>query len=338
MLLFSGWLEGRSMQLAIEVSDERLEDHYIYLYKLGGTCIDSARIFNSQCQFYLHDSITIGYEFTLDKDDFINRRLSFLVENDFHNIYLYKDENDSWDLIIDSNLDKEFKSKKDSIIVNFLEFFRSSDESSCDYLNIVFRIFSESFQQNRNIGIYLTYLLWEEIELLIRHNKKCNINSIQEYQINVGKLLKDSIDNDIDRLKSAFSMLEGDTIEDFTFSDRSGNLISTLEFRGQLFILYFNANWCLDARKTDDEFEYLYKQKEKYKPFNLVSIEADAFKYYDYTTAYSWIQGYLQNYQQKIFIDNIYRITGYPTIFVINSKGIIIKRNPSMEEILSQLK
>ena len=224
LLLFTEGLQGKNMLISIQVSDAKLDEHYIYLYKLGGNCIDSAKVFNSQCQFNFQKGLTVGYEITFAKDEFYSRRLSFLIESDTHNIYLYRDRNESWHLDIDSNLDKEFMSIKDSIITNFLEFFRSSDGLSCSYLNTVYKIFIESMERNRNMGIYLTFILWEEIELLIRDNKNCNKKYIEDYQINVGKILKDSVDNDINRLESAFNMLEGDGMEDFVFIDKAGNI------------------------------------------------------------------------------------------------------------------
>jgi len=324
-------------KVTINISVEELfglDHQYIYLYNLGGNLIDSALISGGTGVLHNEIGISSAYELTTEKGVFHRFMLSFLVDKPVHNIKLFKNERNVWALSIDSKLHKSFEYSRDLIYKEFLAYLRNKEGDYCEHYLKVYNTLMLEFSKNSKLGIALAYLFWDEIEMLILEID-CEYEELKTLQ----KEVRDSIHlfwpkpYQQKRLKQSFTMLEGDICEDFLFSTKNKSENSLLNFRGEYLIIYFCSPSCHICDAAHQDFADHFKEKNKFKPFNLLYIELDEFRLPSNLSDQISIRGIIPFEEELERVRSIYRIIGVPFILLIDPEGYIVKRHSSSEEI-----
>jgi len=332
--LFANIICAEKVTINISVEGFELDGSYIYLYNLGGNLIDSALISGGTGVFHDEIGISSAYELTTEKEVFHRFMLSFLVDKPVHNIKLFKNERNVWAVSVDFELHKSFEYSRDLIFKEFLAYFRNKEGDYCEHYLKVYNTLMLEFSKNSKFGIALAYLFWHEIEMLIREID-CEYEELKTLQ----KEVRDSIHSfwpkpyQQKRLKQSFTMLEGDICEDFLFSTKNKSENSLLNFRGEYLIIYFCSPFCRICDAAHQDFADHFKEKNKFKPFNLLYIEMDEFKLPSNLSHQISIRGIIPFEEEIERVRSIYRIIGVPFILLINPEGYIVKRHSSPEEI-----
>jgi thiol-disulfide isomerase/thioredoxin len=112
---------------------------------------------------------------------------------------------------------------------------------------------------------------------------------------------------------------------EFTLPDTTGKFWQLTDFTGKYILLDFWATWCVPCVKTMKQFpEFYEKHKEN---LEIVSISVDKniepVKKLISKNGYSWV--FLHNGISQEILSS-YFIIGYPTYFLIDKKGNLIKR------------
>jgi thiol-disulfide isomerase/thioredoxin len=200
----------------------------------------------------------------------------------------------------------------------------------------VVQILNDAYSDDVEMGVFLSYVFGEEIEMLVREHT-CDYELLKTFQRTIRNAITTNSSYGLCNLHEPFTMLEGDVIEDFTFINKQNTETSTFDLRGKYLIVYFSATWCLPCEKLNKDFEEMIRKLESLNPFSLVTIDADYFGYQYFMNEHPWIQGYFQNDSERKRINKVYRITGYPTIFLIDQDGVIIKRHAKLPELYDEL-
>jgi len=109
-------------------------------------------------------------------------------------------------------------------------------------------------------------------------------------------------------------MLEGDMCEDFLFSTKNKSENSLLNFRGEYLIIYFCNPICHICDAAHQDFADHFKEKNKFKPFNLLYIELDEFRLPSNLSDQISIRGIIPFEEELERVRSIYRIIGVPFI------------------------
>lgn len=134
---------------------------------------------------------------------------------------------------------------------------------------------------------------------------------------------------------------------EFEFATLDGKKTKLSDYKGKVILLDFWGTWCApcvaeipNLKKVYDEF--------KNKNFEMISISSDAFikqfdkdKLREFTQnkKMDWIQ-VLDDVDQRIH--KLYKINSWPSLFLINEKGVVIKtsadlRGPMLENSLKDV-
>jgi thiol-disulfide isomerase/thioredoxin len=332
--LFANVICAEKVTINIYVEGFELDHKYIYLYNLGGHLVDSALITGGTGVFHDEIEIPSAYELATEKEVFHRFMRSFWVDKPIHNTKLFKNERNAWAVSIDSELHKSFEHSRDLIFKEFLAYFRNKDGNYCEHYSKIYNTLMLEFSKNSKFGISLVYLFWDEIERLIQEID-CEYEELKTLQ----KEVRDSIHlfwpkpYQQKRLKQSFTMLEGDMCEDFLFSTKNQPDNSLLNFTGEYLIIYFCASWCYGCDAAQQDFADHFKEKNKFKPFNLLYIKMDEFELPLHSSDQLSIRGIIPFEEERERVKSIYRITSYPFILLIDPEGYIIKRHSSPKEI-----
>jgi peroxiredoxin len=143
----------------------------------------------------------------------------------------------------------------------------------------------------------------------------------------------------IAKINGAKSAQVGTLAKNFNQESSSGTVINLESYKGNIVLLDFWASWCAPCRKEHPNLIKIYDQF-KDKKFTILSISLDSEKE-NWLTAISkdkltWTQiSDLKGQQNDIAIQ--YGVQSVPANFLIDSKGIIIGKNLTTEELKEKL-
>lgn len=128
--------------------------------------------------------------------------------------------------------------------------------------------------------------------------------------------------------------VSGKPVPGFSYPDTTGKLISLSDFKGKWVLLdfwYVDCPWC---RKLTPHMIDIYNDWNKSKNFEIISISVDKPK--DYTR---WKQAivddkspWTQVLDSTKTYPNVYGITGYPTLILVDPKGNGVKKIVGYQE------
>jgi peroxiredoxin len=128
-------------------------------------------------------------------------------------------------------------------------------------------------------------------------------------------------------LKALRSIGTGKTAPDIEAADVDGHVFKLSDYRGKVVVLSFSGSWCGPCRaQYPHERELVSRLKDR--PFALLSVNTDEKETLSKAIAAGeitwkcWWDGGLMGPICKAW--NVY---GYPTVFVIDAKGVIRRRN-----------
>ena len=145
--------------------------------------------------------------------------------------------------------------------------------------------------------------------------------------------MKSAIFAAYDRLKA--SQLAGEAPA-FTLPDKDGKQVSLSDFRGKYVLLDFWASWCAPCRTKNRALNEKYP-KLKDQGIEVISISLDDNKQ-------AWLKAVREdNIRWKQLVDlngfkgssvaKAYKVAQVPTVYLIDSQGQVIQKNPTEEEI-----
>ena len=127
----------------------------------------------------------------------------------------------------------------------------------------------------------------------------------------------------------------GDNIKDFALKDLNGELISTTQFRGSIFLIDFWASWCKPCREEFPELIKVYKKNHE-NGFDILGVSIDNSKD-------KWVRAIKKDglpwsnvlteggQKSKVPID--YRIFGVPRNYLVDEEGKIIAKDVSIKQL-----
>jgi len=126
--------------------------------------------------------------------------------------------------------------------------------------------------------------------------------------------------------KQAPEPLAGNPAPDFTVRDLGGREVRLADLRGKVVVLNFWATWCPPCREEIPSMMQLNKSMAG-KPYQMLALSIDeggkkAVEDY-FAKSGTNLPAFLDPGQA---IGNLYGITGVPETFVIDKKGVIVKK------------
>ena len=120
--------------------------------------------------------------------------------------------------------------------------------------------------------------------------------------------------------------MEGNTAPDFVLKDLSGKEIKLSSLRGKVVVLNFWATWCPPCREEVPSMMRL-NQAMAGKPFQMLAVSEDeggkeAVEKY-FSKSGTMLPALLDTDQK---VGQRYGLTGVPETFVIDTKGVILKK------------
>nr|WP_246246685.1 TlpA disulfide reductase family protein [Paenibacillus lemnae] len=120
----------------------------------------------------------------------------------------------------------------------------------------------------------------------------------------------------------------GNAAREFTLSSIDGSPVTLSDYRGQTVILNFWATWCPPCRV---EMPHIEKFHQQYKDDNVVVLAIN-LTHTESSTAD--VKQFIENmeFEAPVLFDpqgkvsKDYKITAYPTTFVVNPEGVITHR------------
>ena len=127
---------------------------------------------------------------------------------------------------------------------------------------------------------------------------------------------------------------------DFELANQNGEKIKLSEHLGKYTLIYFWASWCGPCRKSNPELVEIHKTY-KNKGLTIIGVSIDDEKK-------SWTQAIEKDSLVWINVSDLkgkenvaaikYGVTGVPTNFLINEKGIIIAKDIDLETLKKLIK
>jgi peroxiredoxin len=141
------------------------------------------------------------------------------------------------------------------------------------------------------------------LALLLLHRSKPNFKGVTQVPIKVGL-----------------------PAPDFTFPDTHGKMISLSDYRDKVVLINIWATWCPPCVDEMPSMEKLY-QKLKGEKFEILAVSVD-------TSGLKVVDLFIKTHQLTfpVLIDSAgtigaaYATTGIPESFIVNKKGILIKK------------
>lgn len=166
-------------------------------------------------------------------------------------------------------------------------------------------------------GLIITYM----ITIMI----KTNI-AVEEYpsgliEDQIGELTKNNSDSEL-------GLKINNVAPNFELQSLSGELIKLSDYRGKKVFLNFWASWCGPCRT---EMPYMETYYEKYKnsenveivAVNMTNSERNIEKVEEFVESYGLTFPVLLDTHGEV--EKLYKVIGYPTTYLINEEGIIVK-------------
>lgn len=140
--------------------------------------------------------------------------------------------------------------------------------------------------------------------------------------------------------KIASKWIEGTLAPSFTTTDIKGNEVSLSDFKGHYVLLDFWASWCAPCRKKAKELKKIIDKLDR-KGIKIIGISMDddreKWMKASEEDAIIWTNTCESKNLTENPIASAYKVERLPTLFLLNPEGLIIKQNPTIEELL-QLK
>jgi peroxiredoxin len=112
----------------------------------------------------------------------------------------------------------------------------------------------------------------------------------------------------------------------FTFPGLDGRMVSLADYRGKVVFLNIWATWCPPCIEEMPSIESLY-QTLKGEDFEILAVSVDAM---GVKTVAPFMKKYKLNFPVLLDTDatirNLYGTTGVPESFIIDRKGIVVKK------------
>ena len=112
------------------------------------------------------------------------------------------------------------------------------------------------------------------------------------------------------------------------------------DYRGKVVVLYFTGEWCGPCR-GEYPYQRLMLEVHKEKPFAVVGVNSDSkldvakkSKVDNRLEYRSWWDGYVEKKSTEGPIASAWNVTGWPTIYVLDAKGVIRFVNLRNEDVL----
>jgi thiol-disulfide isomerase/thioredoxin len=112
------------------------------------------------------------------------------------------------------------------------------------------------------------------------------------------------------------------------------------DYRGKVTVLYFTGEWCGPCR-GEYPYQRLMLEVHKGKPFAIVGVNSDSkvevaqkSKVDNKLDYRSWWDGYVEKKSTDGPIAEAWNVTGWPTIYVLDTKGVIRFVNLRNEDVL----
>ena len=165
-----------------------------------------------------------------------------------------------------------------------------------------------------------------------------NLHGCCQYDREVPELAVKEIEKDLAVEGSAFQAIKiGDELPAITLKSNKETNINLSDFKNKYVLIDFWASWCKPCREANKSLVTLYKETDR-KNFEIVAISID-------TEKVKWIKAIAMDQLKytQLIDDNgfdsktaiLFGIEAIPSSFLFNSKGILIAKNPSEEEILN---
>ncbi len=125
----------------------------------------------------------------------------------------------------------------------------------------------------------------------------------------------------------AFEGVEGAVAPDFSLKDLDGHELKLSSLRGKVVLLNFWATWCPPCREEVPSLVALNKQMSGEKSFQMVTVSIDEGgkqAVEDFFKASGVTLPVLLDTDRSI--SRLYGTTGVPETFVIDRKGVIVKK------------
>ncbi len=132
----------------------------------------------------------------------------------------------------------------------------------------------------------------------------------------------------------------GQVAPDIVGKDLDGAEFKLSEFRGKVTVLYFTGEWCGPCR-GEYPYQRLMLEVHKGKPFAIVGVNSDSkvdvaqkSKKDNRLEYRSWWDGYVDKKSTEGPIADEWNVTGWPTIYILDTKGVIRFVNLRNEDVL----
>jgi thiol-disulfide isomerase/thioredoxin len=122
--------------------------------------------------------------------------------------------------------------------------------------------------------------------------------------------------------------------------DFDGAEFKLSEYRGKVVVLYFTGEWCGPCR-GEYPYQRLMLEVHKGKPFAILGVNSDSklevaqkSKKDNRLDYRAWWDGYVEKKNTDGPIAEAWNVTGWPTIYVLDTKGVIRFVNLRNEDVL----
>jgi thiol-disulfide isomerase/thioredoxin len=309
----------------------KINDHnQQYLYLFHHDSYDSTLVKNGEFHFNPSYERTLPISFGTENSSATDRLI--FLENNPILIELNKEgitrSNDfKYDWI---TVQQVSGSKTDEVFTNYLD-FKKLDSQQED--RIVFSKLKEIFNGNYGNALYEQLLHDEIIDSLLTIDQLRELYQIIKSKDNTFDTILDS--RIVGMLYPEKKIRVGDKIKNFYLSDPNGELISTEQFKGAMFLIDFWASWCKPCREEFPGLIEFYKRHNT-SGFEILGVSIDKSKD-DWIKAIRkdglpWTNVITEN-GQKGEVPLIFNIIAIPTNFLINEEGIVMAKDVSLEEL-----
>ncbi len=196
------------------------------------------------------------------------------------------------------------------------------------------------------LGMSLLYDFRENIRWVEppANNLKEYINLVETLDENIRKLpLVKDVKKALDSLNR---LTPSGSIHDFTLMNSRRESVNTFDKRGKFLLILFSLHGCEFVQKAESD---LKKEYETLKGLNFEILEVNmSFAFFDFDKKYlqdirsvydyPWNNVYLFKDKNGIDIRRTYNVHSCPRTLLYTPDGILLDVNPSIENILKQLK
>lgn len=329
LLLFSNLNYGQSKCNNFVLYGEVGSNYQGYLYFNYNNVKDSCLIKNKK--FHFKGSVNNQTPAYFSTGRPAAMKNDFYIEKGITRVNLFFEKKIIQELEIDMIKFKFLKQTKTSLIQNDFENFKNKLKNDKDWNNKLFNKLNEivaKYPKNKYSGDLLTLISWDTILGINKLRYLYNKLDLKSQDASLMLLLKTNI-------YPIESSNVGKQMLDFSLPDKNEKFINTNQYRGSILFIDFWASWCVPCRKQIPEITKIY-EKFKDKNFKILSISLDEKKAKWLLAIEKEKMQWDNVLEEKAFISQIvkkYEVNFIPNSFLIDTKGVILVNNPSMQEL-----